>query len=61
MLIAILFIVTGVLIAIYPQLLSMIVALFLISIGITLLYLRYHYKRISREFQNPFMDFFIKY
>ncbi len=61
MLVAIIFIVIGLMIAVFPQLLSIMVASLLIFIGIILLYLRYHYKKLSKEFENPFMDFFIKY
>jgi len=61
MAIAVMLIITGILIAKYPELLSMIVASFLIFAGVMLLYVRYHYKKISREFKNPFMDFFIRY
>ncbi|OGW74648.1 MAG: hypothetical protein A2Z72_04950 [Omnitrophica bacterium RBG_13_46_9] len=61
MIVAVTFIVVGILIAAFPQLLSMIVAAFLILIGITLASISYHYKKMKRDFDNPFMDFFIKF
>lgn len=61
MLVGILLIVSGILIAIHPPLLSMIVALFLISFGIILLMMRYYYRKFSRHFENPFMEFFVRF
>lgn len=52
---------SGILIAIYPPFLSIIVAMFLIFAGIMLLYMRYYYKKLSKEFENPFIDFFIRF
>lgn len=61
MLVGILFIAAGILIAVYPPLLSIIVAAVLIFIGITLLVISYHYKRMSKHFANPYIDFFFRY
>jgi uncharacterized membrane protein HdeD (DUF308 family) len=61
MLIGILFIIAGLLIAIYPPLLSIIVATLLITIGIILLLIRYHIRKFSRQWENPFIDFFAKF
>ena len=61
MAIGIIFIVVGILIAAYPQLLSIIVAAFLIMIGITLASMSYHFKKIKRETDNPFVDFFMRF
>jgi len=61
MLVGIIFIVVGILIAAYPQLLSVIVAALLILIGITLLSVSYHLKKMKRETDNPFVDFFIRF
>ena len=61
MLLGIIFIVAGILIAIYPQLLSLIVAGVLIFIGIILISIRQHYKKISKRIDNPFVDFFIRF
>ena len=61
MITGIIFIVTGILIAAYPQLLSMIVAAFTILVGITLISVSYHFKKIEKEFDNPFFNFFIRH
>ena len=61
MAIGIIFIVVGIMIALYPQLLSIIVASFLILIGVTLTSISYQFKKSQRDFKNPFMDFFIKF
>ena len=61
MLFGVLFILAGVLIVAYPPLLSIIVAVFLISIGISLLSMHFYYKRASKECDNPFMNFFIRF
>jgi len=51
----------GILIAIKPVLLSFIVAFILIFTGIFFVLLGYHYKRISRKFDNPFIEFFFRF
>ena len=61
MLLGILFVLTGVLIAIYPMLLSIIVAVFLIFVGISLLVMHHHFRKASRDFDNPFMKFIIRF
>ena len=61
MAIGIIFVIVGILIAAYPQLLSMLVAAFIILIGITLLSISYHLKKANKETNNPFVDFFIRY
>ena len=61
MAIGIIFIVVGILIAAFPKLLSIIVAAFLIMIGVTLASMSYHFKKIQKETDNPFVDFFIKF
>ena len=61
MFLGIIFILAGILIAIYPQLLSIIVASGLIIIGIGLLSISYRYKKMSKHFENPWVDFFIRF
>jgi len=61
MLPGILFIAAGVLIALYPPLLSIIVAAILIIMGITLLFIGYQYKKMSKHFENPYVDFFFRF
>ncbi len=51
----------GILIAIKPVLLSFIVAFILIFTGIFFVLLGYYYKRISRKFDNPFIEFFFRF
>lgn len=61
MALGILLILAGILIAVYPPLLSFIVAFVLIFAGIFFLYLGHHYKKISRKFDDPFIDFFFRW
>ena len=56
-----LFILAGIVIAMYPPLLSFVVAGLLIFIGITLISISYHYKKISKHIDNPWVDFFIRF
>lgn len=59
--IGIILIISGILIAIYPKLLSLIVSFLLIFTGLSILFIRHHLKKLSREWQNPFIDFFIRF
>ncbi|MFC1576522.1 DUF3096 domain-containing protein [Candidatus Omnitrophota bacterium] len=61
MALGILFMIMGILIAVFPDLLRIIVAAFLIMIGATLASMSWHFKKIKREADNPFVDFFIKF
>ena len=61
MIIGIIFIIAGLLIAIYPPLLSLIVAGIIIFTGINFLIISYHYKKMEKAIGNPFMDFLIKF
>ena len=61
MITGIILIIVGILIVAFPQLLSIIVATLLIMIGVTIASMSYHFKKINKEFNNPFMDFFIKF
>ena len=62
MIVGIIFIIVGILIAVYPHLLAIIVAAFLIIIGITLAAMSYQFKKLNRrEADNPFVDFFIRF
>lgn len=61
MLLGVMFILAGILIAIYPPLLSIIVAGLLILLGLGLISISYHYKKASKHFENPFVDFFIRF
>ena len=56
----IILIINGILIALYPPLLSLIVAGLLMSVGTILAVMSYRYKKTSKRFDDPFIDFFIK-
>lgn len=60
MVIGIALIFAGVLIAIYPPLLSLIVALLLIFSGSFLVLSSYRLKKLKRNFPNSYFDFFIR-
>jgi len=57
--IGIILVVSGILIAIYPPLLSLIVAFVLILGGAFLMYLGNYYKKSSRKFDSQFINFFL--
>ena len=59
MLVGVLFLVAEILIAVYPPLLSLIVAGVMIFIGISLVSISYYYKKLSKRFENPYVDFFV--
>jgi Flp pilus assembly protein TadB len=61
MIIGISLIIAGILIALYPPLLSIIVAVLLISIGMTLTLISFRFKKMHRHFSNPYADFFIRF
>jgi len=60
MIFGIIFILAGILIALYPPLLALIVAFILILSGTLFIYLSYSYKKASRRFDSPFMNFFFR-
>jgi hypothetical protein len=61
MTIGIIFVIVGILIIAYPALLSIIVATFLIMIGIALMSMSHYYKKIRKGKDNPFVDFFMRF
>jgi uncharacterized membrane protein HdeD (DUF308 family) len=60
MFLGIVLIICGVLIALYPPLLSMIVAVLLIMAGIFVSIMAHSYRKAERRFKDPFVDFFMK-
>jgi len=60
MVIGIILVLSGILIAIYPPLLSLIVAFVLILGGAFLIYLGNYYKKSLRKFDSPFINFFFR-
>ena len=61
MILGVILIGSGLLIAVYPPLLSFIVASILIFSGIFFVYLGRRYRKVSRRFEDPFMDFFFRF
>ena len=59
MFLGIMLIICGLLIAVYPPLLSMIVATLLIFLGVMSLVIWYNFKKTARKFDDPFMGFFM--
>ncbi|MBT8490682.1 MAG: hypothetical protein KJN62_06520 [Deltaproteobacteria bacterium] len=57
----ILLIIAGLLIAIYPPMLSIIVASVLILFGITITMVAYRMKKMQKRFDDPFVDFFFRF
>jgi Flp pilus assembly protein TadB len=51
----------AVLIALFPELLSYIVAFLIFSAGLSTFLVSYRFKKMNRTFDNPFIDFFIKF
>ena len=60
MLPGIIFIAAGILIAIYPPFLALIVASLLILTGTALLFVGFHYRRVAREIDDPFINLFFR-
>ena len=54
-------IIAGLLIALYPPLLSIIVAALLISVGIVLAVISYRLKKMNKHFSDPFANFFMRF
>jgi hypothetical protein len=60
MTLGILFIIFGILIIVFPQLLSFIIATFLIFIGIIFIFLWFHFRRASQDSRGYFSKFFFR-
>lgn len=54
-------IVAGILIAIFPPLLSIIVAAFLVFCGVMVISIARYNRKFERHFDNPAVDIFFKY
>jgi len=57
----IVFIIAGILLVLYPPLLSIVVALFLIFLGIMVISVARYNRRYQRHFDNPTIEFFFRY
>lgn len=60
MLLGIILILSGLLIAAYPPLLSIIVATLLFMAGCIIFYLSWRYKQTAKKIDDPFIDFFMR-
>jgi len=54
-------IIAGILIAIFPPLLSIIVAVFLIFTGAMVVSIARYNRKLQRHFENPTVEFFFRY
>ena len=61
MIAGIVFILAGILLVIYPPLLSIIVAVFLIAGGIMMISIARYNRKYQRHFENPTVEFFFRY
>ena len=57
----ILLVIAGILIAVYPPLLSIILASVLIIFGVTITMVAYRVKKMQKRFDDPFVDFFFRF
>ena len=60
MVLGIVLIFCGMMIAMFPPLLSIIVATLLVIMGSFLIAISYRYKKMSKRYDDPFLDFFMK-
>ena len=51
----------GVLLVIYPPLLSLIVAVFLILLGVAVVSIAWQERKLQRHYRNPVVEFFLRY
>jgi len=54
-------IIAGLLIAVYPPLLSIIVAALLIFLGVTMMVAAHFDRRLSRRHENPVIELFLRF
>ena len=54
-------ILAGIMIALYPPLLSIIIAMLLIFVGSVLTVMSYRFKKMNKHFSDPFTDFFFRF
>ena len=57
----IVFIIAGILLVLYPPLLSIVVALFLIFLGVMVISVARYNRRHARHFENPTIELFLRY
>lgn len=61
MIFGVLLIACGIMIMLYPPLLSIIVGSIVILGGLILCVVSYRFKKMSRRIEDPFLDFFVKF
>lgn len=61
MIAGIILIIAGILIAVYPPLLSLIVAFLFILVGVVVVTAAWHYRRSNRHSDNPVVDVIFKF
>jgi UPF0716 family protein affecting phage T7 exclusion len=61
MITGIVMILTGILLVIYPPLLSIVVAVFMIFAGAVVISIAYHERRLQRHYSNPTIEFFFRH
>jgi Flp pilus assembly protein TadB len=60
MIFGILYIIAGILLVLFPQLLAFMVAFIFIVTGISMMYMSYYYKRTSHRFNDSYIDFMFR-
>jgi Flp pilus assembly protein TadB len=61
MLAGVLLIIAGISIAVYPPLLSLIVAVLLVLLGAVVITIAYYDRRLSRHHDNPAIELFLRF
>jgi len=61
MLAGIILVLAGILLIVYPPLLSVVVAMFLILAGAMSITVGYYHRKQRRHFKNPAVDFYFRY
>jgi drug/metabolite transporter (DMT)-like permease len=51
----------GILLVVYPPLLSLIVAIVLMLTGVTVISIAYQERKLKRHYRNPVIEFFVRY
>ncbi|MDH3691437.1 MAG: hypothetical protein OEU36_18510 [Gammaproteobacteria bacterium] len=61
MIIGLILVTGGLLIAIFPPLLSLIVACFLMLLGLIMIFSAYYHRKLERRFDNPVAEFIFRF
>ena len=56
----IILIIAGILIAIYPPFLSLIVSILFILLGLIIVFIAYHNRRLRKHYDNPVVELFFR-